>query len=72
MLSNCVGVGDEGYTGEYRAFFYNIIPDLPNYEVGDRILQIEIEGRRDIEFVQVEGLTPSDRGNGGFGSTGLR
>ena len=72
ILSNCIGVGDEGYTGEYQAVFYDIIKALPNYEVGDRILQMEVEERFDLEFVQMNELPKSSRGKDGYGSTGLK
>lgn len=69
MLSNCVGTGDEGYTGEYKAVFYNLIPSLPNYQVGDRILQMQVTRPVQVEFKLVEKLRETDRGDGGFGST---
>lgn len=69
ILSNGVGVGDEGYTGEYKVVFYNIIPSLPNYKVGDRICQMEMEAVISLEFIEGE-LNDTDRGDGGFGSTG--
>lgn len=72
ILSNCIAVGDEDYTGEYKAVFYNVIPSLPNYEVGDRILQMQISPRVDIEFIEVDELGETERGDGGFGSTGLK
>lgn len=70
ILSNCIGLGDEGYRGEYKAVFYHVIPSLPTYEVGDRILQIEIDIRNDLEFEVVKDLTDTPRQLGGFGSTG--
>lgn len=69
ILSNCIGTGDEGYTGEYKAVFYNIIPDLPNYEIGDRVLQMQCTRPVDIEFIEVDNLEETVRGEGGFGST---
>lgn len=71
ILSNCIGTGDEGYTGEYKAVFYNIIPDLPNYKIGDRILQMQCTKPINIEFVEAEELTNTTRGEGGFGSSGI-
>ena len=70
ILSNCIGLGDEGYRGEYMAVFYHVIPTLPAYEVGDRILQIEVEQRNNLEFEVVNELTDTTRNTGGFGSTG--
>jgi|SRR5690606_12815732 len=70
ILSNSTATGDYGYTGEYLFHFYNIIPSLPNYKVGDRIGQIHVENVNVIEFIEVKELNESERGENGFGSTG--
>lgn len=70
ILSNCIGTGDEGYTGEYKAVFYKIIKELPDYEIGDRILQMQVTAPIKIEFEEVEELSETERGAGGFGSSG--
>ena len=70
VLSNSVGTGDEDYRGEYKAIFYHLVPTLPPYSVGDRILQIQLRSREDIEFVTVDEVGNTARGGGGFGSTG--
>lgn len=70
VLSNCTGTIDELYTGEVSAVFYHIFPDMPKYEVGDRIGQIKIGVTFPIEFVEVEELDKTARGDGGYGSTG--
>lgn len=70
VLANCEGTIDEHYTGEVAAIFYDIMPDMPNYEVGDRIGQIKIGATFPIEFVEVSDLDSTERGDGGFGSTG--
>lgn len=72
ILTNSVGTGDFSYRGEYQAVFYKIIPTLPDYEVGDRILQIQIPGHFDLEFEEVDELTPTERGSGAYGSTGTK
>jgi dUTP pyrophosphatase len=69
ILSNCIGTGDEDYRGEYMAIFYHVIPTLPPYNVGDRILQIQLRNREDINFIEVQELSDTQRGTGGFGST---
>lgn len=69
-LSNCEGTIDEGYINEVSAVFYHLIPNMPKYEVGDRIGQIKIGVTMPIEFVEVEELDETSRGMGGFGSTG--
>lgn len=70
LLSNCVGTIDELYTGEVSAVFYHIMPNMPKYEVGDRIGQIKIGVTLPIEFIEVEELDKTARGDGGYGSTG--
>lgn len=70
VLSNCEGTIDESYTGEVSAVFYHIMPNMPKYEVGDRIGQIKIGVTFPIEFVEVEELDKTARGDGGYGSTG--
>ena len=74
FLSNSVGVIDSGYRGELQATFKKIQGvsnnALDNYKVGDRIFQIMIVPHPVIEFVEVDELSDSDRGEGGFGSTG--
>jgi len=70
MLSNSIGTGDHGYTGEYKAVFYHVLRDLPAYEIGDRILQMHIESVYDIQFEETDKLSESERGVGGYGSTG--
>ena len=71
-LCNSVGTGDRSYTGEYCAFFYHVMPNMPKYEPGDRVAQMKIGFTVPIEFVEVEELDETDRKDGGFGSTGLK
>ena len=70
ILSNCVGTIDEPYRGEVAAIFYHILPDMPKYEVGDRVIQICLNKTEKIEFEEVDDLSETVRGTGGFGSTG--
>ncbi|MBO7221389.1 MAG: hypothetical protein J6V21_09465 [Alistipes sp.] len=70
VLSNCTGTIDELYTGEVSAVFYHLMPNMPKYEVGDRIGQIKIGVTFPIEFIEVEELDKTARGDGGYGSTG--
>lgn len=70
VLSNCEGTIDELYTGEVSAVFYHIMPNMPKYEVGDRIGQIKIGVTFPIEFIEVEELDKTERGECGYGSTG--
>lgn len=71
-LSNAVGVIDSGYRGELMAVFNKkVAPHAKNYEVGDRIAQIIILPYPQITFEEANELNETDRGAGGFGSTGL-
>lgn len=72
-LSNCVGVIDSGYRGELQATFNKINHHkirVDDYKVGDRIAQIMIIPHPDIQFEEADELSDSERGDGGFGSTG--
>jgi len=71
ILSNSVGVIDSGYRGEIQATFKkeNGLDSIA-YKVGDRICQIMIIPHPPIEFEEVNELNNTERGEGGFGSTG--
>ena len=70
-LSNCVGVIDSGYRGEIQATFKKTNGlDSLKYKVGDRGAQIIIIPYPKVTFVEVDELSSTDRGVGGFGSTG--
>ena len=68
-LRNAVGVIDSGYRGEIMLKF-SCSTNLNCYNVGDRIAQLIIMPYPEIEFEEVEELSDTDRGEGGFGSTG--
>jgi dUTP pyrophosphatase len=71
MLSNSVGVIDAGYRGELQATFNKLNGlDSIAYNVGDRVAQIIIVPHPVVQFVEVDELSESKRGDGGFGSTG--
>ena len=71
MLSNAVGVIDAGYRGELQATFNKLSGlDSIAYKLGDRIAQIVIVPHPIIQIVEVDELSESSRGIGGFGSTG--
>ena len=70
VLSNCEGTLDELYRGEVTAIFYHLFPDMPRYQVGDRIGQIKLGFTEPMEFVEVDELSKSERGSNGYGSTG--
>ena len=69
-LANCVGVIDSGYRGEVMAPLHNIT-DEPHYiEEGERVCQIVVVPFETCTCVEAEELADSERGTGGFGSTG--
>lgn len=70
VLSNCEGTIDENYIGEVSAVFYHVMPNMPRYKVGDRVCQIKLGFTLPMEFVEVKDLNSTDRGEGGYGSTG--
>jgi dUTP pyrophosphatase len=71
-LANCVGVIDSGYRGEL-IFKFRVLGEGNNhsYSKGDRVGQLLILPYPRIEFQEVKELEASDRGEGGFGSTGV-
>ena len=71
QLSNSVGVIDSGYRGELQATFNKTRGfGSIDYNIGDKIAQIIIIPYPPIEFEEVEELNNTERGEGGFGSTG--
>lgn len=74
QLSNSVGVIDSGYRGELQATFNKITTTIENqkndYKVGDRVCQIMIIPHPTVELIEVDELSETERGDGGFGSTG--
>lgn len=71
VLSNCIGTVDEGYTGEISAVFYHVMPNMERYHVGDRIAQLHFDQTTKLlDFIEVNKLDKTERGDGGYGSTG--
>ena len=82
VLNNSYGVIDSDYRGEWMAIF-TVIPNMIEsgsllgtdgfpYNVGDRVAQIYFEEVLPTSFEVVPELEASERGEGGFGSTGLK
>ena len=69
---NSPGLIDAGYRDEVRVILVNLDPTEP-FEVkrGDRIAQLVVQRVEQIEWHDVDSLDDSDRGRGGFGSTGV-
>lgn len=71
VLANSVGIIDEGYRGPVKARFKCFDSERGViYNPGDKIAQLVLRKRHDMEFELVEELTETQRGEGGFGSTG--
>lgn len=68
--ANCVGVIDEDYRGEYLVAVHNDSEVTRSVRHGDRIAQILLQKRYDMDFEEVDELDTTGRGDGGFGSTG--
>ena len=68
--ANCVGVCDADYRGEYIVPLYNDSTEPRVVENGERIAQMVLLPCRTLEFRLTETLDDTDRGEGGFGSTG--
>lgn len=69
--ANCVGVCDSDYRGEYIVALYNDSKDKKFINPGDRIAQMVLLPYIPMTFNEVDELTDTVRGDGGFGSTGV-
>ncbi len=69
---NTPGLIDSGYRGELKVLLVNTDPSTA-FEIarGDRIAQLVIQRVEHANFVEVDELPETDRGEGGFGSTGV-
>lgn len=68
--ANCVGVCDSRYRGEYMVALHNDCIAARTVSPGDRIAQLVVMPYLNVEFNEVDELPDSERGDGGFGSTG--
>jgi dUTP pyrophosphatase len=67
---NSPGVVDAGYRGEIKVLLINHGSEVYKVSRGDKIAQLVIMPVVHAEFVSYENLDESERGDGGFGSTG--
>ena len=68
---NTPGLIDSGYRGEVKVLLVNTDPHEPFIvRRGERIAQLVIQPVAVVTLCEVEALPPSERGSGGFGSTG--
>lgn len=69
---NSPGTVDADYRGEVKVILVNLSNEAYTIEPSERIAQIVLARHEKIEWVTVEELGESGRGEGGFGSTGLK
>ena len=71
-LANCVGVVDSDYRGEIKVPLINLSSVPFEIASGDRIAQMMFTPVMHAEFEESKELSDTERGNSGFGSTGVR
>lgn len=69
---NCVGKIDSDYRGEIKVAVHNDSDTTQIVENGERIAQIEIIEKLETKFVESSHLSETERGDGGFGSSGTK
>ena len=69
---NSPGTIDADYRGELKVILVNLSHDDFTINNGDRIAQMVIAKHERAEFIEVQELSITERGEGGFGSTGLK
>ncbi len=71
-IVNTPGLIDAHYRGELKVILINLDP-TSNIQInkGDRIAQLVIQEVPTVNLIEVEELDETDRGNGGFGSSGV-
>ena len=70
-LTNSPGTIDAGYRGEIGVIMFNHGPEEFVIKRGDRIAQMVISQLPEVELTVCESLSETNRGSGGFGSTGV-
>lgn len=68
--ANCVGVIDSDYRGPVKVALHNDSNEVQIVVQGERIAQLVLMGYLATNFEEVENLEETERGTGGFGSTG--
>lgn len=69
--ANCVGVVDSDYRGEYIVALHNDSDEPRTVSDGDRIAQLVVMPYLAVSFTETDELPATERGAGGFGSTGV-
>lgn len=70
MLANSTGIIDSDYRGEIKLFFYNFGKNKQVIKKNERLAQMVVQPYEKVEIQKVDDLCESERGEGGFGSTG--
>lgn len=70
IIPNSPGTIDADYRGELKVIIWNASKEVLEISRGMRIAQLVIQPVLDVTFEEVERLSSTERGNGGFGSTG--
>jgi len=70
IVLNSVGIIDSDYTGELLTYMKNISNDTVIINKGDRYAQMILKKKIPVVFKEVDELPTTNRGAGGFGSTG--
>lgn len=71
VLANSVGLIDSSYRGELKLRFKTLVPmAAKKYKVGDKVGQLVILPYPKVQFKEVDELSQTERGEGGFGSSG--
>ena len=68
--ANCTGVVDSDYRGEIKVALHNDSKESRTILPGQKIAQMVVQAFLPVEFEAVEDLDATERGGGGFGSTG--
>ena len=71
-IPNAPGTIDADYRGEVKVPLINLGPEVFVVEPGMRVAQMVIAAVPKVEIIEAESLDETDRGHGGFGSTGLQ
>ncbi len=70
--ANCTGVCDSDYRGNYIVALHNDSEKTRTVEPGERIAQMVVIPYLSVSFEEVDELSGTERGAGGFGSTGTK
>lgn len=71
-LLNTPGTIDADFRGELKVILVNLSREPFTIEPGERICQMVVARHEQVEWIEVEALTDTERGSGGFGHTGSK